>query len=290
MNKKSENKRKEFIQKLLHNYRMVILNEDTFEEKVSFKVNRLSVFLISSVSAILIILFTVLLIAFTPLREYIPGYSSTALKKKAIGLSYELDSLKTMQRRNDNYIQSIRVALTGEDEEADAQKQDYADINAEEFKRQEVKISEEDSVLRQLVAQEDRYNLMEEAINKADFTLYPPVKGVLTSSFNPSENHYAIDISTSLDEPVKATADGTVIFADWTVDTGYVIIIEHRFGLISVYKHNQSLLKKQGESVASGEIIATTGNTGELSTGAHLHFELWSDGYPIDPTEFINFE
>lgn len=290
MNKKSENKRKELIQKLLHNYRLVVLNEDTFEEKLSFKVNRFNIILFSSLFAIFLILATTLLIAFTPLREYIPGYSSTALKQKAVRLSYELDSLKTIQQKNDNYINSIKIALSGEDEEHFDASQNYAGVNSEEFKKKEIQISKNDSALRELVAQEDRYNLMEEAINKADFSLYPPVKGVVTANFNPAEGHYAIDISTNLDEPVKATADGTVIFAEWTVDTGYVIIIEHRFGLISVYKHNQSLLKKQGDDVSAGEVIASTGNAGELSTGAHLHFELWSDGYPINPIEFINFE
>lgn len=290
MDKKPENKRKELIQKLLHNYRLVVLNEDNFEEKLSFKVNRFNVILFSSLFTIFLILITTLLIAFTPLREYIPGYSSTALKRKAITLSYELDSLKTIQQKNENYIQSIKIALGGEVEENYTSDKTYAGVNAEEFKKKEIEISEKDSVLRALVAQEDRYNLMEEAINQADFSLYPPVSGIVTNNFNPAKGHFAIDISTNLDEPVKATADGTVIFAEWTVDTGYVIIIEHRFGLISVYKHNQSLLKNQGDYVDSGEVIATTGNTGELSTGAHLHFELWSDGYPINPTEFINFE
>jgi len=290
MNKNKENKRKELAQKLLHNYRLVVLNEDTFEEKLSFKVNRFNVILFSSLFTFFLILVTTLLIAFTPLREYIPGYSSAALKRKAVALSYELDSLKILQQKNDNYIRSIKIALAGESEEDVSKTENYAGVNAEEFKEKEIKISEKDSALRKLVAQEDRYNLMEEAINKADFSLYPPVKGIVTGTFKPSEGHYATDISTNLDEPVKATADGTVIFAEWTVDTGYVVIIEHRFGLISVYKHNQSLLKKQGDYVESGEVIATTGNTGELSTGAHLHFELWSDGYPINPTEFINFE
>lgn len=290
MNKKKKHKRKKFVQKLRLSYRLVVLNEDTFEEKLSFKINRLNTFVASFLAAFLLILLTTLLIAFTPLREYIPGYSSSALKRKAVELRYELDSLKLVQQQNENYVKSIKTALTGEDEDEVETTESYAGVNAEEFKRQQVEISEQDSVLRQIVLKEDRYNLMEEAINKANFSLYPPVKGTVTSHFNPAINHFAIDISTNLDEPVKATDDGTVIFAEWTAETGYVIIIEHRFALISVYKHNQSLLKKQGETVEAGEVIATTGNTGELTTGAHLHFELWSDGYPIDPTEFINFD
>ena len=120
--------------------------------------------------------------------------------------------------------------------------------------------------------------------------LFPPVKGTISEIFNTKDKHYAVDVVTSKDAPVKATADGTVIFSEWTAQTGYVIIIEHTNNLISVYKHNSVLTKEQGELVKAGEVIAAAGNTGELSTGPHLHFELWSDGYPIDPTNFIDFE
>ena len=116
------------------------------------------------------------------------------------------------------------------------------------------------------------------------------MKGTVSEGYNPEEKHYAVDIVTAKDAPVKATADGTVIFAEWTAETGYVIILEHKNGLISVYKHNASLAKEQGELVKAGEVIATAGNTGELSTGPHLHFEIWSEGYPIDPANFIDFD
>ena len=144
-------------------------------------------------------------------------------------------------------------------------------------------------MLREIVSLEDKYNPL---INNSEinFVLFPPVKGTISHEFNAREKHYAIDIVTSKDAPVKSAADGTVIFSEWTTQTGYVIIIEHSNNLISVYKHNSQLLKEQGSLVKTGEVIATAGNTGELSTGPHLHFELWSDGYPIDPTNFIDFE
>ena len=112
----------------------------------------------------------------------------------------------------------------------------------------------------------------------------------ISQNYNIKEKHYAVDIVVAKDTPIKATADGVVIFSEWTTETGYVIIIEHSYGLISVYKHNAFLTKSQGDLVKSGEVIATAGNTGELTTGPHLHFELWSDGYPINPTNFIDFE
>jgi murein DD-endopeptidase MepM/ murein hydrolase activator NlpD len=120
--------------------------------------------------------------------------------------------------------------------------------------------------------------------------LFPPVNGEISVPYNLKKKHYAVDIVVAPDTPVKATADGTVIFAEWTAETGYVVILEHSYGLISVYKHNASLTKNQGDFVKTGEVIATAGNTGVLSTGPHLHFELWNDGYPINPTNFIDFK
>ena len=147
----------------------------------------------------------------------------------------------------------------------------------------------EDSILREKVKKEDKYNLFESAKLNTSFILFPPVKGTISQEYDAKERHYAVDIVTERDTPVKATADGTVIFAEWTTEAGYVIILEHSQGLISVYKHNALLTKSQGDLVLAGEVIATTGNTGELTTGPHLHFELWSNGYPINPTNFIDF-
>ncbi len=132
--------------------------------------------------------------------------------------------------------------------------------------------------------------MFETATSKANFVLFPPVNGTISENYNVKTKHYAVDVVVAKDTPIKSTADGTVIFAEWTAQTGHVIIIEHSQGLISVYKHNASLTKAQGDLVKAGEVIATAGNTGELSTGPHLHFELWSDGYPVNPTNFIDFK
>ena len=145
--------------------------------------------------------------------------------------------------------------------------------------------SKEDSLLRYKIENADK------PLPEIHYDFFhAPVKGTISEGFNTKDKHYAVDVVTSKDAPVKATADGTVIFSEWTAQTGYVIIIEHTNNLISVYKHNSLLTKEQGELVKAGEVIAAAGNTGELSTGPHLHFELWSDGYPIDPTNFIDFE
>ena len=143
--------------------------------------------------------------------------------------------------------------------------------------------------MRAEVEKEDKFNVFEQAVFEGDFTLFPPVKGIVSQTFDANTKHFAVDIAADKNQSVKSVADGRVIFSEWTAETGFVIIIEHKFSLISVYKHNASLLKKQGDFVTAGEVIALTGDTGEFSTGTHLHLELWSDGNPIDPQEFINF-
>lgn len=281
---------KKIKRKLLDKYRLVILNENTFEERLSFKLTRLNVFVLASISAILLISATYALIAFTPLREYIPGYSSTALKKKAIELSYKTDSLQQVISMNERYYTSIKQVLKGDVSAIDFNKDSI--VQAVKLEASEVDLNPnlQDSLLREKVDKEDKYNLFESATSAANFVLFPPVNGTISEPYNLKEKHYAVDIVVAKDAPIKATADGIVIFAEWTPSTGHVIIIEHSYGLISVYKHNASLTKAQGDLVKAGEVIATAGNSGELSTGPHLHFELWNDGYPINPTNFIDFK
>jgi murein DD-endopeptidase MepM/ murein hydrolase activator NlpD len=284
-----EKGRRNFKRKLLHKYRLVVLNEDTFEERFSFKLNRLNVFVFSTIFAVALIAFTTLLIAFTPLREYIPGYSSTTLKKKAANLTYKTDSLQRVIAINEQYLISIRKVLSGDVEWADFNKDSILEAAQMEVTEVDLIASKEDSLLREKVAQEDKYNPLT-GDHEVNFVLFAPVKGIISEGYNPNKKHFAVDVVTSKDAPVKATADGTVIFAEWTSETGYVILLKHKNNLLSVYKHNASLNKEQGELVKEGEVIATVGNTGEYTTGPHLHFELWSDGFPINPSNFIDFD
>lgn len=287
---KPEKKSKKIKKKLLHRYRLVILNEDTFEERLSLNLNRLNVFIIGTLSAIILIVFTTILIAFTPLKEYIPGYSSTSLKKKAVKLSSKTDSLQRVIDLNEKYFASIKQVLKGEVSTVQFDRDSI--IEAAKLEASQIDLSpiKEDSLLRQKVDKEDKYNLFETATSRANFVLFPPASGTISQSYNSKTKHFAVDVVLAKDTPIKATADGTVIFAEWTAQTGFVIILEHSNGLISVYKHNASLTKAQGDLVKAGEVIATSGNTGELTTGPHLHFELWSDGYSVNPTNFIDFK
>ncbi len=281
--------KKKFAKKLLHKYRLVILNEDTFEERFSIKLTRLNVFVLVSLSSIFLVAATTFIIAFTSLREFIPGYSSAKLKRQATVLNYKTDSLQQVIALNEQYFASIKRVLTGDVKTVEFNRDSILEAAKNDSEIPMVGPTKEDSILRARVDKEDKYNLFESAISSSNFVLFPPVNGTISEAYNVKEKHYAVDIIVAKNTPVKATADGTVIFAEWTTETGYVVIIEHSHELISVYKHNASLTKEQGDLVKAGEVIAMAGSTGEYSTGPHLHFELWSRGYPINPTNFIDF-
>lgn len=289
MTENTEHKRN-LAQKLLHKYRLVILNEDTFEEKVSFKLTRLNVFVVVTLSAILLIAATTVLIAFTGLREYIPGYSSTELKQRAVNLAHTSDSLQTVVELNNQYLNSIKRVLTGDVKSVDFNRDSLMETHRLNPEDVDLSASKEDSLLREVVVQEDKYNFLETATSRANYALFPPLKGPFSEGFNIKDKHFGVDIVASHNAPVKSVADGTVIFSGWTAETGNVVIIEHSYGLLSIYKHNSSLTKEQGERVQRGEVIATAGSTGEYSTGPHLHFELWSEGRPVNPVDFIDFQ
>lgn len=282
--------RKERIKKqLFSKNRFVILNEETFEEIFSLKLTLMNVFLVATLGAFLIIFITTYIIAFTPLKEYIPGYSSSKLKKEATALALKSDSLTAILQNNEMYLTSVRKALTGD--------VDYMKLSKDSIKASGIETngldlspSKAELELRKKVTLEDKYNLFEKAKPKVDLVLFPPVRGPITEKYNAKEKHFAVDIALAKNTPIKAVANGTVIFADWTPTNGNVIILRHNNEFLSVYKHCESLTISQGDVVRTSEVIAIAGSTGEQSTGIHLHFELWKDGYPVDPTQFIDFE
>ena len=282
--------RNERIKKqLFSKNRFVILNEETFEEIFSLKLTLMNVFLVATLGAFLIILITTYIIAFTPLKELIPGYSSSKLKQEATVLAFKSDSLTTILHNNEMYLTSVRKALTGD--------VDYMKLSKDSIKAGGVETngidlnpSKAELELRKKVTLEDKYNLFEKAKPKVDLVLFPPVRGPITEKYNAKDKHFAIDIALAKNTPIKAVANGIVIFADWTPTNGNVIILRHNNEFLSVYKHCESLTIAQGDVVRTSEVIAIAGSTGEQSTGIHLHFELWKDGYPIDPTQFIDFE
>ncbi|MEX0313256.1 MAG: M23 family metallopeptidase [Allomuricauda sp.] len=288
---RDKKKRKEIKRKLLHKYRLVILNESTFEEKISFKLSRLNVFVTGTLFIIALIGLTTLIIAFTPLREYIPGYSSTRLKRQATELTYKTDSLVTVLNYTNRYLDNVRLVLRGDIENNEVNRDSLFEKYKLDPSTVDLTPIREDLLLREEVELEDKYNLFERDVENVGTLLFSPVSGTLSQGYDPQNKHYAVDVVAPKDTPVKSIADGTVLFSEWTAETGYVIIIEHQDNnLTSVYKHNGSLSKSQGDLVKAGEIIASIGNTGELTTGPHLHFELWRKGKPVNPLNYIDFE
>ena len=285
-NKKNNNRT--WLQNLLNRYRMIVINETTFNEELSFRFSRLNIFSIIILLLVFIFTGTFFLVSYTPIKEFIPGYTSTKVRKEAIRNTFLLDSLVTKFQKQDQFIKSIKSALSGKNESDEGLLKEINKNNLESFNREFNRVKA-DSLLRLEVMQEDKYNLMPNSKNNVKFMLFSPASGLISEPFNSEIKHFAVDVALAKDTPIKSVAVGTVVLAEWTSDTGYVVVIKHNHGLLSVYKHNSTIEKSQGDIVQAGEVIAFAGNSGELSTGYHLHFELWIDGYPVDPTNFIDF-
>lgn len=284
-----------FWNKIRRPYRIVIINPFTFEEKRKWQLTRMNVFVALTLFVFLVSSSTYFLIAYTPFRYSIPGYLTEEEQKRIERMDKEnidrLDSLITQLELKQLYIENISAVLSGK---VNTMPEDSI-IQSGSAVKVEFPKSKEDSLLRAQVSEEERLNLAKpiaksgDKINLANILLFRPVDGKLTNNFNKENGHMGIDIIAPESEPVKATLDGTIIFASWTSDNGYVIQIQHAYNLISVYKHNSVLLKKVGETVKAGEAISFIGNSGELSEGPHLHFELWQNGQALNPSEYISF-
>ena len=281
-------KKRLWIHNLLNRYRMVVINETTFEERFFLRISQFNIIILLSLIIILIVVGSFFLVAYTPLKEFIPGYTSSTLRKEAIRNSFLLDSLSTEFEKKDQFIQSMKTALTGEIDGASSSLSEPPGQTPLRLNSESI-LTEADSLLRLEVIQEDKYNVIPNDLANVNYLLYPPAIGPISQEYDPDNKHYAVDVVLKEYAPIMAVAHGTVIFSEWTAETGHVIIIKHDYGLLSVYKHNSSLEKSQGDLVKAGEVIAKAGNTGELSTGWHLHFELWLNGYSVDPKNFIDF-
>lgn len=284
-------------QKLRDKYRLIILNEDTFEEKLSFRMSRLNVFVVTGMLAIILVFLTSYLIAFTPLREYIPGYKDTNIQEELYELQLRADSIEKAVRAKDLYINNMRKVLLGENPEEPRVTETRADSAAQvRYAGISNKKTREDSMLRAEYEGQNLYNIKvgDKGVTRRDVPLsklnfFTPLKGMVTNKFDASRQHFGVDVAAASNEAVKAAYDGTVIFSEWTAETGHVIAIQHVGNVVSVYKHNSVLLRKQGAFVRAGESIAIVGESGEYSTGPHLHFELWINGSPVNPENYMIF-
>lgn len=285
-----EKKKERLIDRLRNRLRLVILNDDTFEEKFSLKLTGLNLFFVAGFSGFFLVLITFIFIAFTPLREYVPGYSTPGLRSAAIELAIKVDSLQGVINNQKVFLTNIQNIIQGKDP-LELVNQSYGDsVNMEQI---HFETSDEDSLFRLNVEQEQRYNLFKEGsseeIDFSKLAFFTPLKGIITDKFDLQKKHFGVDIVSGKNEAVKAILSGTVVLSAWTSETGHVVAIQHQGGFYSTYKHNSILLKKEGASVKAGEVISIVGDSGELTTGPHLHFELWYNGVPVDPEKFILF-
>ena len=282
-------KKKKLLKRLKNRYRLVIMNDETLEEKASFNLRPLNVFVTTGLSIILLITITTFLIAFTGLREYIPGYADLTTQWRVYNLLLKTDSMEQSLRSRDKFIGNLRNIINGNvagsPEINNSKKGNKYDTIHKLYK------SSQDSVLRNMIETQDQFSLSEGSMQNSmnSFLFFPPIKGIITNRFDPVKKHYGIDIVANSNEPIKATLDGTIVLSNFTSETGYVIGIQHSNNLFSLYKHNSALLKKAGDFVKAGEVIAIIGNSGEFSEGPHLHFELWFNGSPMNPQQFISF-
>jgi len=275
-----------FWEKALLKYRFVIMTADSFEEKLSVKLSKLNVFAFSSFIVFFCFFTAILLITTTRLAEYVPGKATTRVQQELISLTIKSDSLiKTLESQN-TYLQNIRNIIAGEQLSAPKIIEPKEKSAGEIFFEKSI----EDSILRADVESEDKGMIQINNTNGNELIMFfSPVNGLITDRFNTKNKHFGIDLVAKEKTRISAVLGGTVIISHWTSETGYVIGVQHKDDYLSLYKHNSVLLNSVGDFVNVGDPIAIIGNSGELSSGPHLHFELWHQGIPVNPEDYILF-
>ncbi len=286
-----EKPKKKLIHKLKNRYRLVLINDTTYEEKFSFSLTPMNVFVGFSSFLVFFATILIMLIVFTPLREYIPGYTDTETKKNVAKLLFQTDSLEKALNDRETYYKNMLNIMNDKVDERDTT---IIPVDKKTGESEFNKKYELDDAFKKEFEElaKDNFSVNEEDKNSTtidNLSFFNPVQGMVSNAFDYANDHYAVDVLTKANESVKATLDGRVIISSWTPETGNVVAIQHKNNVVSVYKHNAVLLKKVGTFVNAGDAIAIVGNSGELTTGPHLHFEIWENGNPVNPEQFINF-
>lgn len=281
-------RRKAFWRNFKFKYKLTIINENTLEEVVGLHVSKLNG--LSVLITVLTVLFLIAasIIAFTPLRNYLPGYMNSEVRKQIVSNALRVDSLQLLLERQNLYIMNIQDIFSGKVQIDSVRTLDSLTVARKDTLMERTRREEE---FRRQYEESEKYNLST-IISQPDVSkmiLYRPVRGMVSAHFEPEKKHFGTDIAANPNESILAAMDGTVVLSTYTAETGYVIMLQHNQDFISVCKHCGSLLKKQGEHVRGGEAIALVGNSGTLSTGPHLHFELWYKGSPVNPEKYIVF-
>lgn len=273
-------------------YQLIIRSEENFAEKTSLGFTYSKIILFS------LILFTglfglSLFMAKTILAKWFdPKHEQMVLNQQLLDLSLKVDSLALESDRKDQFIANIQKVLNGDTSALNQIEGRINEPSREVIKPANLKNTSLDSAFRKEYENSDLslVNFAKVSYGSLSETFfYSPLTGFISDRYNLKSGHLGVDIVAKANEPVKCVADGTVVFASWTQDAGYVMMVQHMGNLITIYKHNAQLLKKVGTFVSGGEIISIVGNSGELTNGPHLHFELWLNGNSLNPEEFINF-
>ena len=281
-------------EQLRDRYRLVILNDSSFEEKFVLKLKPLSLFILIGSVFLLFIILVISVIAFTPLREYIPGYADVKMRRSVIELAAKCDSMETELSLKSLYMENLKNVIDGKlPADSVESKKPVNNLKYKELINSN-KPNKQDSMLRVEVESQESTGLSGGEHKSANsgissFFFFCPLKGTVSNSFKSSAEHFGVDIVSKENEAIKATLDGTVISAAWTIEPGYTLEIQHSNNIVSVYKHCSTLMKRPGNFVKAGEVVGIVGNSGEQSTGPHLHFELWYNGIPIDPQDYMLF-
>ncbi len=271
-------------------FRLAIIEDKTHKHLFNIHFTRTS-FLVALISTLVVLIAVIYsLIAFTPIRTFIPGYPDAHSKRAAIQNAMRIDSLESIIYRWELYSENLRRVVDGEEPlkiDSLISSRNQAEATQEEL----AELARKDSMLRVQVKEEEQFSVADREKRNLPIEglhFFTPLKGVVSQGYDAAVHPY-IDITAPAGSVVKATLDGTVIYAGWSDDAGYTIQIQHEGDIVSIYKHNEKLLKNTGEKVTAGSPIALVGNTGKLSTGDHLHFELWYKGESMDPTKYISF-
>jgi murein DD-endopeptidase MepM/ murein hydrolase activator NlpD len=279
--------REKYWSKLLHKYRFVIMTDSSFEEKLSLTLSRLNVFAFAGFFVFVCFSSTLLLIAYTPLSEYVPGKSSLEVQKNLIELSLKSDSLEGILLNKAVYLKNINNLISGNELITPAESNNSA---SEKENKIIFEKSKADSLLRISVEAEDKSSIYVKSVSNNNYLMFfAPVSGLISDVYNSKIKHFGVDLVAKDKSRISSVLDGTVLISHWTSETGYVIAIQHKNDYVSLYKHNSLLLKEVGDFVNTGDHIAVIGNSGELSSGPHLHFELWHKGTPVNPEDYISF-
>lgn len=281
-------KKKSFWKRIRFKYKLSFINESTLDEVWSFRVSQLWFFSAVCLFALSLIIVTSLIIITTPIRNYLPGYLDAEVRRTIVQSAVKADSLDAALKQQQRYLSNVTAIITGTMKPDSVHAVDSsAYINAD----YNIPRSKDEVAFVKKYEEEEKYNLSTGggARLTENAFFYKPVNGVISSHYNIEKHHYGVDLVAGLKESVVATLEGTVIYTGDDPAFGNVIAVQHKNGFLSVYKHNEMLLKDVGDHVAAGEAIALVGNTGKLSTGPHLHFELWYRGISVNPEEYIAF-